>query len=96
MLVRIAASWDGGDIDPDPGGFVHLSQVDQVPDTVRRHWGDARALVFLVVDEAALPARALRLEDTTGHGAHPHLYATLPAAAVRRVVPWRASDPIVL
>ena len=96
MLVRILASWDGGDVGPDPDGFVHLSRADQLQDTVRRHWGDARALVFLVVDEAALPGGALRLEDTTGHGPHPHLYATLPASAVIRTVPWQAGDPIVL
>ncbi len=94
MLVRIVTSWDGGDIAPDADGFVHLSRSDQLTETIQRHYADAAALTFLVVDEAALPAGALRIEDTTGHGAHPHLYGVLPAAAVVRVVPWLAGDPV--
>ncbi len=86
--------WDGGDILPDPDGFVHLSRAEQVSGTVRRHHATAPSLVFLVLDESALPPGTLRVEDTTGHGDHPHLYATLPAAAVVRAVPWRAEDPI--
>ena len=89
-------SWDGGDIGPDPDGFVHLSFAEQVPGTVARHHAAAPTLVFLVLDEGALPAHALRVEDTAGHGAYPHLYATLPAAAVVRQVAWQIGDAIVL
>ena len=89
-------AWDGGDVDPDPDGFVHLSWAEQVPGTVQRHHSAAPSLIFLVVEERALPAGALRMEDTTGHGAHPHLYAPLPAAAVVRAVAWQAGEPIIL
>jgi uncharacterized protein (DUF952 family) len=96
VLVRIMTSWDGGDIGPDADGFVHLSWAEQVPGTVERHHPGGRSLTFLVIDEGVLPPGALRVEDTTGHGAHPHLYATLPAAAVIRSVRWRAGEPIIL
>jgi glutathione S-transferase len=95
VLVRIMASWDGGDIGPDPDGFVHLSWPEQVAGTIQRHYADASTLTFLVLDEGALPLGALRIEES-GHGGFPHLYATLPAAAVVRAVPWRAGEPIVL
>ncbi len=48
-----------------------------------------------MLDEQALPPGALRIEDTTGRGFHPHLYATLPAA-VGRAVAWRVGEPITL
>ena len=96
MLVRIMTTWDRGDIEPDGDGFVHLSHADQVAGTVARHHPGARSLVFLLLDAGALPAGALRVEASTDHGAYPHLYATLPAAAVVRVVHWRAGEPIIL
>ena len=92
MLVRIMTSWDGDDVPPDPDGFVHLSWSEQVAGTVERHYPTADSLVLLVLDETALPLGALRIEDTGGHGSYPHLYATLPAAAVLAAVPWRKGD----
>lgn len=96
MLVRIMTSWDGADVPPDPDGFVHLSWAEQVAGTVERHYDNAPSLVFLVIDEAALPPGALRVEDTSGHGAYPHLHATLPAAAIAYAVGWRAGEPVTL
>ena len=95
MLVRIMKAWDGGDIGADADGFVHLSWSDQVAETIQRHYADAPRLTFLVLDEGALPPGGLRIEDT-GHGGFPHLYGTLPAAAVLRAVPWQTGDPFVL
>lgn len=94
MLARIMTSWDGGDIEPDPDGFVHLSWADQVEGTIRRHHPDAHDLTLLVIDEAALPPGALRFEPSGGGATYPHLYATLPAAAVVRAVPWQQGDPL--
>ena len=96
MLVRIMTSWDGGDVPLDPDGFVHLSWAGQVVGTVERHHPEDRTLVFLVLDESVLPPGALRVEDISGHGAHPHLYAPLPASAVLRAVRWHAGTPIIL
>jgi len=96
VLVRIMTAWDGADVARDPDGFVHLSEAGQLPGTIERHYAEAPTLVFLVLDETALPPGALLIEDTAGRGAYPHLYATLPAAAVVRAVPWRAGDPINL
>ena len=89
MLVRIMTSWDGGDVEPDPDGFVHLSWPEQVEGTIRRHHPDAPELSLLVIDEAALPPGSLRLEPSAGGVTYPHLYATLPATAVVGAVPWR-------
>ncbi len=94
MLVRIMTSWDGGDIEPDPDGFVHLSWAEQVEGTIRRHHPDAQELTLLVIDEDALLPGALRVEPSTGGTAYPHLYATLPATAVVRALPWRQGDPL--
>lgn len=94
MLVRIMTSWDGGDVPADPEGFVHLSWPEQVAGTVQRHYAGAAALVFLVVDEALLPAGALRVEDSGGHGLYPHLYAPLAARAVLAAIPWRRGEPL--
>lgn len=96
MLVRIMTSWDGTDVPLDADGFVHLSWAEQVAGTVERHYAGAPSLVFLVLDEGALPPGALRIEDTSGHGAYPHLYGSLPADAVVRAIPWRAGEPIPL
>ncbi len=95
MLVRIMTSWDGGDVEPDSGGFVHLSWPDQVAGTIQRYYGDATSLTFLVLDEGALRPGTLRVEET-GHGAYPHLYARLPAAAVFQAIPWRPGEPVTL
>lgn len=94
VLVRIMTSWDGSDVPPDADGFVHLSWADQVAGSVARHYASSATLLFLVVDERALPPGTLRVEDTAGHGAHPHLHATLPAAAVLATVPWQRGDPM--
>jgi len=94
VLVRITTSWDGGDIEPDPDGFVHLSWAEEVEGTIRRHHPDAHELTLLVIDEDALLPGALRVEPSTGGAAYPHLYATLPATAVVRALPWRQGDPL--
>ena len=96
MLVRIMTSWDGGDIEPDVDGFVHLSRPEQVVETIQRHHAGAASLTLLLIDEAALPQGALRVEQSGTHGAFPHLYATLPANAIIRALPWRPGAPIPL
>lgn len=63
-------------------GFVHCSYADQLSATVARHFGAAETLLLLWLDAAAL-GDALVVEDTTGHGAFPHVYAAIPREAVR-------------
>lgn len=96
MLVRIVETWDGTDVALDPDGFVHLSRAEQVEGTVARHYAGCSSLVFLVLDEGALPTGALRDEEAPGGEVYPHLYARLPAGAVTRAVRWTAGQPIDL
>ena len=67
-------------------GFIHFSTAAQVQDTAARHFAGAPDLVLVAVDAAALGA-ALRYEPSRGGALFPHLYGTLPLAAVRWVKP---------
>ncbi|MBS7696736.1 MAG: DUF952 domain-containing protein [Chelatococcus sp.] len=67
-------------------GFIHFSTAAQVRETARRHFAGQQGLLLVATDPAALGA-ALRFEPSRGGDLFPHLYATLPLSAVRRVVP---------
>jgi uncharacterized protein (DUF952 family) len=67
-------------------GFIHFSTADQVAETAARHFAGQGDLVLVAVDAAALGA-ALRYEPSRGGALFPHLYGTLPLAAVRWVKP---------
>ncbi|MGH6768227.1 MAG: DUF952 domain-containing protein [Xanthobacteraceae bacterium] len=62
-------------------GFIHFSTADQVAETAARHFAGAGDLVLVAVDAAAL-GDALRWEPSRGGALFPHLYGTLPLAAV--------------
>lgn len=67
-------------------GFVHASYREQLTATLERHFADAARVTLLWVDTEALPADArVVVEDTTGHGAFPHIYGAIPLAAVGRI-----------
>lgn len=71
-------------------GFVHLSAPGQLPGTLSRFFAGQTGLVVLVLDQAALEARApgaLRWEDPGEGQAFPHLYRALDPAEVREVRP---------
>jgi uncharacterized protein (DUF952 family) len=67
-------------------GFIHFSTARQVAETAARHFAGASDLLLVAVDSAALGA-ALRYEPSRGGDLFPHLYGTLPLAAVRWVKP---------
>lgn len=69
-------------------GFVHLSDAQQVVESARRWFDGVDDLMVLELDAGALGDDVV-WEDTSGHGAHPHLYGPLPLAAVRSIAPWR-------
>lgn len=60
--------------------FVHLCREDQL-DAVRVRHFPGRALWAHAIDPAHLDPAALREEDSYGHGAYPHYYGAIPAAA---------------
>ncbi len=64
-------------------GFIHLSFAHQVERSANRFYPDAPRLLALRVDAREL---VVVEEDTSGHGAFPHLYGFLPTKMVIEVV----------
>jgi uncharacterized protein (DUF952 family) len=75
-----------GSSQDEADGFIHFSTASQIVASAARHRAGQRDLVLLAVDPAPLGA-ALRWERSRGGELFPHLYGTLPVAAVRRVSP---------
>jgi uncharacterized protein (DUF952 family) len=67
-------------------GFIHFSTAAQAVETAARHFAGRSDLVLVAVDADALGA-GLRYEPSRGSALFPHLYGTLPLAAVRWVKP---------
>jgi uncharacterized protein (DUF952 family) len=84
------ADWDAalaqgeyrGSADDIRDGFIHFSTAREVEASAARHRAGQTGLVLLVVDPVAL-GPALRWEPSRGGILFPHLYDTLPVAAVR-------------
>jgi uncharacterized protein (DUF952 family) len=58
-------------------GFLHFSTASQLPETLRRHYPDAWAVVIVAVNAAAL-GDALKFEHApTRNEDFPHLYGPL-------------------
>ena len=79
-------------------GFIHFSAAHQVAETAAKHYAGQRELLLVSVSserlEELLPG-ALRWEISRGGAAFPHLYASLPLAAVTRVEPLPRRDVAV-
>lgn len=69
-------------------GFIHFSAPDQVRETASKHFSAAPKLVLAEVDPARLPKPPV-WEPSRGGRLFPHLYASLPLAAVTRT--WSLS-----
>lgn len=67
-------------------GFIHFSAADQVVASAAKHRAGQSGLVLLTVDADRL-GPALKWEPSRGGALFPHLYGTLPTAAVLRVDP---------
>jgi uncharacterized protein (DUF952 family) len=70
-------------------GYIHLSTLSQLAETLRLHFAGQRDLVLVEVDPAEL-GDALRWEPSRGGALFPHLYGTLPVAIARSVAPVEA------
>lgn len=77
-------------------GFIHFSTAAQLAGTAAKHFAGASDLVLLAVEAEALGA-ALKWEPSRGGELFPHLYAPLPAAAVRWARPLAngAAGPVI-
>jgi uncharacterized protein (DUF952 family) len=66
--------------------FIHFSSADQVAETAAKHFAGQHDLVLVAVD-ADVIGPSLKWEPSPGGALFPHLYGTLPLAAVRWVKP---------
>ena len=62
-------------------GYIHLSTVDQLAETVDKHFKAQQDLHLAKVDLVAL-GDAIRWEPSRGGALFPHIYAPLPLSAV--------------
>jgi uncharacterized protein (DUF952 family) len=62
-------------------GYIHLSTADQVQGTLDKHFAGQDGLVLAEVDLAAL-GDVVRWEVSRGGALFPHIYGSLPMAAV--------------
>ena len=67
-------------------GFIHFSTAAQVRATAAKHFAGQDNLLLLSVDAAQL-GDDLRYETSRGGDLFPHLYSTMPLAAVIRIDP---------
>jgi uncharacterized protein (DUF952 family) len=67
-------------------GFIHFSTAAQVGETAARHFAGATDLVLIAIDADRLDA-PLKWEVSRRGGLFPHLYGTLPLAAVKWAKP---------
>jgi len=63
-------------------GFIHFSTAEQLAETAAKHFAGMSGLMLVAVDAGALGAE-LKWEPSRGGALFPHLYASLPLAAVR-------------
>jgi uncharacterized protein (DUF952 family) len=70
----------GALVDHDDG-FIHFSTAAQVGETAARHFAGVSDLTLVAVDAGLLGA-ALAWEPSRGGELFPHLYGSLPIAAV--------------
>jgi uncharacterized protein (DUF952 family) len=75
-----AGRFDGSSLDRE-SGFIHLSSRDQVAETARRAFAGEPALVVVAIDDSVV-AETVRWETTPDRGRFPHVYGSLPRAAV--------------
>lgn len=81
QAAQRAGVYEGSAVDKRDG-FIHFSTAQQLAETLQKHFAGAPDLVLLYVRE---PAEALRWEPSRGGALFPHLYGSLPVAAVERV-----------
>jgi uncharacterized protein (DUF952 family) len=67
-------------------GYIHFSTAEQVRQTAALHFKGQSDLVLAAINAGAL-GPALRYEPSRGGALFPHLYGTLPMAAVRWAKP---------
>jgi len=72
----------GGSSQDKADGFIHFSTAAQIVESAARHRAGQDGLVLLAVEAAAVN-HILKWEPARNGDLFPHLYAPLPASAVR-------------
>ena len=80
-----AGTYAGGAQDRTDG-FIHFSTKDQIVESAAKHRAGEEGLLLLAVESEKL-GDALRWEPSRGGSLFPHLYGTIPFAAVIRTAP---------
>ena len=62
-------------------GFIHLSALDQLSETLQKHFIGQPGLVIVTIDLAVL-GDAVRWGPSRGGALFPHVYGELPLAAI--------------
>jgi uncharacterized protein (DUF952 family) len=62
-------------------GYIHMSNADQLDETLAKHFAGQTGLVIATIDLAQL-GDALKWEISRGGALFPHYYGALPMAAV--------------
>lgn len=81
--ARASGSYAGSSQDA-ADGFIHFSTAGQLAESARKHRAGQTGLVLIAADPQALGEK-LRWEPSRGGALFPHLYGSLPIAAVRWV-----------
>ena len=77
-------------------GYIHLSALPQLAETIDKHFAGQSDLFIATVDLAAL-GDAVRWEESRGGALFPHVYADLPLSAITAHGPLqRAADGAVI
>lgn len=88
--LRAAGQSAGAPVDV-ADGFVHLSTLDQAPETAAKHFAGEDGLMLLAVEADPLGAD-LKWELSRGGAEFPHLYRELRMADVHWAVPLPLVD----
>jgi uncharacterized protein (DUF952 family) len=79
----------------DEVGFIHCSTHAQIEATANRFYGDLSELVLLTIDPLMVPSDILWEPPAPGlDELFPHIYGTLPIAAVNMHQFWTRSDDL--
>lgn len=78
-------SFRGAEVDL-ADGFIHLSDADQVVETVEKHFKGQKDLLLVAFDASEL-GNQLRWEVSRGGDLFPHLYENLPTEKALQVQP---------
>jgi beta-hydroxylase len=82
---QAAGRFTGAPIDIEDG-YIHLSAADQVAETAEKYFAGLQELVLVEIDLTML-GEDVRWEPSRGGQLFPHVYGTIPLAAVTKASP---------